>query len=43
MMQQHYNKLMLLGIISKLKTTQGISTINAITIGNRIVQENDIS
>lgn len=34
---------MLLGIVSKLYKTQGISTIKAITIGNNIVQENDIN
>jgi len=30
-------------MISKLYTTHGIKTIKAITTGNRIVQENDIS
>ena len=34
---------MLLGIISKLYIIQGTTTIKAITTGNRIVQENDIS
>lgn len=34
---------MLLGIISKQYTIHGINTINAITIGNNIVQENNIS
>lgn len=34
---------MLVGIISKLYIIQGTSTINAITIGSSIVQENDIS
>ena len=38
-----YNKLTLLGIISKLYTTQGINTIIAITTGSSIVQENDIN
>ena len=33
----------MLGIISKLYITHGINTINAITIGNNIVQENDIN
>ena len=33
----------MLGIISKLYIMQGISTIKAITIGNKIVQENDIN
>ena len=32
-----------MGIISKLYTIQGINTINAITIGKSIVQENDIN
>lgn len=34
---------MLLGNISKLYNTQGISTINAINIGRRIVQQKDIN
>lgn len=34
---------MLLGIMSKLYITQGIKTISAITIGNKIVQEKDIN
>jgi len=34
---------MLLGIISKLYIIHGTSTIKAITIGNSIVQENDIN
>ena len=34
---------MLLGIISKLYTIHGTKTMKAITIGNNIVQENDIS
>jgi len=34
---------MLLGIISKLYITHGIKTINAITIGSNIVQENNIN
>lgn len=34
---------MLLDIISKLYIKQGIITIKAITIGNSIVQEKDIS
>ena len=38
-----YNKFILLGIISKPYTTQGNNTIKAITIGNRIVHENDIN
>ena len=38
-----YNKEILLGIISKLYTIHGTKTINAITIGNNIVQENNIS
>ncbi len=35
--------MILLGIISKLYKIQGINTINAITIGNNIVQQNDIN
>lgn len=42
-MQYAYNKEILLGIMSKLYTTHGINTINAITIGSNIVQENDIN
>ena len=38
-----YNKDILLGITSKLYTIHGINTINAITIGSKIVQENDIN
>ena len=38
-----YNKLILLGIISKLYSIQGIKIIKAITIGNNIVQQNDIN
>ena len=38
-----YNRWILLGIISKLYTIHGTSTINDITIGNNMVQENDIS
>tara|TARA_Y100001951_G_scaffold90718_1_gene84076 strand:- start:1082 stop:1336 length:255 start_codon:yes stop_codon:yes gene_type:complete len=34
---------MLLGIMSKLYIIHGTNTINAITIGNNIVQENDIN
>lgn len=34
---------MLLGIISKLYIIQGTNTINAITTGSSIVQENDIN
>ncbi len=34
---------MLLGNISKLYNIQGTSTINPITIGNNIVQQNNIS
>jgi hypothetical protein len=34
---------MLLGIISKLYKIQGTSTIKAITIGNKMVQQNDIN
>jgi len=34
-----YNKGILQGIISKLYKIQGIAIINAITIGNRIVQQ----
>ena len=34
---------MLLGIISKLYTIQGIITTKAITIGNNIVHEKDIN
>ena len=30
-------------MMSKLYTIQGINTINAITIGNNMVQENDIN
>lgn len=32
-----------MGIISKLNKTQGTNTINAITMGNKIVQLNDIN
>ena len=38
-----YNREILLGIMSKLYIIHGTNTINAITIGNNIVQENDIS
>jgi len=34
---------MLLGIISKLYNIQGINTTKEITIGNKIIQQNDIS
>ena len=34
---------MLLGIISKLYNIQGTKTTKAITIGNNIVQQNDIN
>lgn len=34
---------MLVGIISKLYTMQGISTIKAMIIGKSMVQENDIN
>ena len=34
---------MLLGIISKLYIIHGTNTMNAITIGSKIVQENDIN
>ena len=33
----------MLGIISKLYIIHGTSTINAMTIGNKIVQENNIN
>ena len=39
----YYNMFKLLGIISKLYSIQGTSTINAITIGKSIVQQNDIN
>jgi calcineurin-like phosphoesterase len=39
----HYNKGKLKGIISKEYKTQGTTIINAITIGNKTVQQNDIS
>ena len=39
----YYNNWIFVGIISKLYTIQGINTINAITIGKSIVQENDIN
>lgn len=42
-MINYYNIFILLGIISKLYSIQGTSTINAITIGNKIVQQNDIN
>jgi len=38
-----YNNEILLGIISKLYCIQGINTINAITIGNNMVQQKDIN
>ena len=38
-----YNREILLGIMSKLYIIHGTNTINAMTIGNNIVQENDIS
>ena len=38
-----YNNETLLGIISKLYIIHGTNTINAITIGSNIVQENDIN
>ena len=38
-----YNKETLLGIISKLYIIHGTNTMNAITIGSSIVQENDIN
>lgn len=38
-----YNRQILEGMMSKLYIIQGTSTIKAITIGNKIVQENDIS
>ena len=38
-----YNKLILLGIISKLYNIQGTKIIKAITIGNNIVQQKDIN
>ena len=41
--EQTYNKDILLGIISKLYIIHGIKTINAITIGSNIVQENNIN
>lgn len=40
---QVYNKGMLQGIISKLYKIQGTTIINAITIGNKTVQQYDIS
>ena len=39
----YYNKDTLLGIISKLYIIHGINIIKAITIGNSIVQQNDIN
>jgi len=39
----NYNKLILLGIISKLYNRHGIKMIKAIIIGNRTVQQKDIS
>jgi len=36
---QIYNKGMLQGIVSKLYKIQGTSIINAITIGNKTVQQ----
>ncbi len=39
----YYNKDTLLGIISKLYIIHGINIIKAITIGKRIVQQNDIN
>ncbi len=38
-----YNKDILLGITYKLYTIYGINTINPITIGNNMVQENNIN
>jgi len=38
-----YSSVMLLGIISKLYKIQGTKIINAITIGNKIVQLNNIN
>lgn len=38
-----YNKLIFVGIISKLNIIQGTNIINAITIGNNIVQQNVIN
>ena len=40
---KYYNKLTLLGIISKLYSIQGTKTIKAITTGNKIVQQKDIN
>ena len=39
----NYNKEILLGIISKLYNIQGTKIINAITIGNKTVQQKDIN
>ena len=39
----YYNKDRLLGIISKLYIIHGINITKAITIGKRIVQQNDIN
>jgi len=39
----YYNKLILIGIISKLYCIQGINIINAIIIGNNTVQQKDIN
>lgn len=38
-----YIKYILEGIICKLYMTHGIKTINAITIGNKITQQNSIN
>ena len=38
-----YNKEILLGIISKLYNIQGTKITNAITIGNKTVQQKDIN
>ena len=39
----NYSKEILLGIISKLYNIQGTKIINAITIGNKTVQQKDIN
>ena len=39
----NYNKLILLGMISKLNNIQGIKITKAITIGNNMVQQKDIN
>lgn len=38
-LNRYYKRLLFIGIISKPCSTQGTSTINAITIGNNIVQQ----